>query len=174
MGARVSQITSLTIVYSTVYSDADQRKYQSSASLAFVRGIHRGRVNSPHKWPVTQKMFPFDNVIMVTHKILPHTYLQTQQWWVWPAKARRTAINSDLPGQNGRHFADNTFKRISLNENVRDAIKISLKVVPRGPINNIPALVQIMAWRRPGDKPLSEPMLYQLTDAYMRHWEEMS
>ena len=59
-----SQITSLTIVYSTVYSDADQRKHQSSASLAFVRGIHRGPGNSPHKWPVTRKMFPFDDVIM--------------------------------------------------------------------------------------------------------------
>ena len=65
MGAIASQITSLTIVYSTVYSDADQRKHQSSASLAFVWGIHRGPVNSPHKWPITRKMFPFDDVIMV-------------------------------------------------------------------------------------------------------------
>ena len=64
MGMTASQITHLTIVYSTVYSGADQRKHQSSASLAFVRGIHRGPVNSPHKWPVTQKMFPFDDVIM--------------------------------------------------------------------------------------------------------------
>ena len=66
MGAIASQITSITIVYSTVYSDADQLKHQSSASLAFVRGIHRGPVNSPHKWPVTRKMFPFDDVIMRT------------------------------------------------------------------------------------------------------------
>ena len=65
MGPIASQITSLTSVYSTVYSDADQRKYQSSASLAFVRVIHRGPVNSPHKWPVTRKMFPFDDVIML-------------------------------------------------------------------------------------------------------------
>ena len=64
MGMIASQITSLTIVYLTVYSDADQRKYQSSASLAFVRGIHRGPVNSLHKWPVTRKCFPFDDVIM--------------------------------------------------------------------------------------------------------------
>ena len=64
MGAIASQITSLTIVYLIVFSDADQRKHQSSASLAFVRGIHRGPVNSPHKWPVTRKMFPFDDVIM--------------------------------------------------------------------------------------------------------------
>ena len=64
MDTIASQITSLTIVYSTVYSDADQRKHQSSAPLAFSRGIHRGPVNSPHKWPVTLKMFPFDDVIM--------------------------------------------------------------------------------------------------------------
>ena len=59
-----SQITGLTIVYSTVYRGADQRKHQSSASLAWVRGIHQSPVNSPHKWPVTRKMFPFDYVIM--------------------------------------------------------------------------------------------------------------
>ena len=64
MGAKASQITSLTIVYSTVYSGADQSRHQSSASLAFVWGIHRGPVNSPHKWPVTRKMFPFDDVIL--------------------------------------------------------------------------------------------------------------
>ena len=64
MGAIASQITSLTIVYSNVYSDADQRKHPRSASLAFVRGIQRGPVISPHKWPVTWIMFPFDDVIM--------------------------------------------------------------------------------------------------------------
>ena len=64
MGAMASQITSLTIVYSTVYSGADQRRHESSASLAFVRGIHRVPVNSPHKWSVTRKVFPFDDVIM--------------------------------------------------------------------------------------------------------------
>ena len=53
-----------TIVYSTVYSCKDQRKHESSASLAFVRGIHRWPVNSPHKWPVTGKLFPFDDVSM--------------------------------------------------------------------------------------------------------------
>ena len=64
MSAMASQITRLIIVYSTVYSGTDQRKHKSSASLAFVRGIHRSPVNSPHKWPVTWKMFPFDDVIM--------------------------------------------------------------------------------------------------------------
>ena len=74
MSTMASQITNLTIVYSTVYSDADQRKHQSSASLAFVWGIHRGPVNSPHKWPVTRKMFPFDDVIM----------RQAYMHWQWP------------------------------------------------------------------------------------------
>ena len=59
-------------------------------------------------------------------------------------------------------FADDTFKRISFNENIRISIKISLKFVRKGPINNNPALVQIMAWRRSGDKPLSEPMMISL------------
>ena len=64
MVAMASQITSLTIVYSAIYLSVDQRKHQSSASLAVVRGIHRGPVNSPHKGPVTRKIFPFDDVIM--------------------------------------------------------------------------------------------------------------
>ena len=64
MSAIESQINSLTIVYTTVYPGADHRKHQSSASLAFVQGIHRWLVNSPHKGTVTRKMFPFDDVIM--------------------------------------------------------------------------------------------------------------
>ena len=70
MGAMASQITILTIVYSTVYSDADQRKHQSSVSLASVWGIHRRPVKSPHKWPVTRKMFPFDDVIMQLRRVV--------------------------------------------------------------------------------------------------------
>ena len=64
MGTIASEITSLVSVYSTTQLGADQRKHQSSASLAFVRGIHRRPVNSPHNGPVTRKMFPFDDVIM--------------------------------------------------------------------------------------------------------------
>ena len=64
MGTTAFQITSLTIVYSTVYLGGDQRQYKSFASQAFVRGIHRWPVDSPHKWPVTRKMIPFDDVIM--------------------------------------------------------------------------------------------------------------
>ena len=66
IGTMALQITSLTIVYSTVYSRTDQRKHQSSASLVFVSGIHRWPVNSPHKGPVTLKMLPIDDVIMFT------------------------------------------------------------------------------------------------------------
>ena len=74
MGAIASQITSLTIVYSSVYSSADQRKHQSSTSMAFVRGIHRWPVNSPHKWLVTRKMFPFDDVII---------HFDSWPFWCW-------------------------------------------------------------------------------------------
>ena len=73
MMAIASQITSLTIVFSAVYSGAHQRKHQSSASLAFVQGIHRGPVNSPHKWPVTRRMFPFDDVIMTLKNPISNT-----------------------------------------------------------------------------------------------------
>ena len=71
-------------------------------------------------------------------------------------------LNSLRPRRNGRHFADNIFRCILLNENIWITIQISLKFVPKGPINNIPVLVQIMAWRRPGDKPLSEPKMVSL------------
>ena len=72
------------------------------------------------------------------------------------------ALNTLRPRQNGRHFTDDTFKRIFLNQNVRNSINISLKFVPKDRIHNITLLVQIMAWCRPGDKPLSEPMTVRL------------
>ena len=204
-----SQITSLMVVYSTVYSDADQRKHHSCASLAFVWGIHRRPVNSPHKWPVTRKMFPFDDVIMChsrgrqppppdpathTHHWYHHTqtvmlltdYLIVISWlspyhcsalsWdyhtipisnsirlncrtnmgiVYICLHFSCFINSFPPGQNDRHFADDMFKCIFLNGNILISNKISLKYVPWGLIDNMPALVQIMVWRRSGDKPLS-------------------
>ena len=81
MGAIASQISGLTIVYSTVYSGADQRKHQSSVSLAFVRGVHRWPVNSPHKWPVTRKMFSFDDVIMIK--------------WMWKCSFSNTTASSN-------------------------------------------------------------------------------
>ena len=71
-------------------------------------------------------------------------------------------INTLRLRENGRHFPDEILKCIFFNEKIWISIKISLKFVPKGPINNIPALVQTMAWRRPGDKPLSETMLDSL------------
>ena len=83
-----SQITSLAIVYSMVYSGADQRKHQSSASLTFVRGIHRGPVKHRHKWPVTRKMFPFDDVIIYWNNRYPdcydnYCYNCYYHWYYW-------------------------------------------------------------------------------------------
>ena len=71
-------------------------------------------------------------------------------------------VNTLRPRQDGRHFPDDIFKCIFLNENVWISLKIWLKFVPKVPMNNIPAMVQIMAWRRSGDKPLSEPMMISL------------
>ena len=68
-------------------------------------------------------------------------------------------FNTLRPRQDGRHFSDDIFNCIFLKENARISLKKSLKFVPKVRINNIPALVQIMAWRRSGDKPLSEPMV---------------
>ena len=67
------------------------------------------------------------------------------------------------------NVADDIFKCIFLNENDRNPIQFSLKFVPRTPIDNTPALVPVMAWRRKGDKPLPEPMMIQFIDTYMRH-----
>ena len=101
-------------------------------------------------WWVVIEMWWFSSVVStITHdSILAHDY-----------HGELTMINTLRPRQNGRYFADDIFKCIFLNENVWIPIWISLKFVPKGPINNIPALVQIMAWRRPGNKPLSEPMM---------------
>ena len=103
-------------------------------------GNHQWHVGSTHRRPVTWKRFR----------------VMTPSWF---GKMCRRTIYTLRPRQNGRHFADDIFKRIFFNEKGWISIKISLKFVPKAPINNIPALVQIMAWRRVGDKPLSEPMM---------------
>ena len=95
---------------------------------------------------------------LIISKVPWHSPAGNIHWKCWKCHL----LNTLRPRQNGRHFADDTFKRIFMNENFRISINISLKFVPKGLINNIPALVQIMAWRRPGDKPLSEPMMVNL------------
>ena len=115
-----------------------------------------------------RETFKFWNLVHPISEIWRHIYAPPRtasDWFHGPliplsmGNCQWTCINTLRPRQNGRHFADDIFKCILLNENVLIPNKISLKFVPEGPINNIPALVQIMAWRRPGDKPLSEPMM---------------
>ena len=134
MSVMASQITSLAIVYSTVYSGADQRKHQSSASLGFVRGIHRWLVNSPHKGPVTWKTFPFDDVIMFIYcvwchlsfimqgKLLQkivramwHRLVKFLPWGPWLHCIH--ALNTLRLRQNGQHFQttlSNAFSRMKM------------------------------------------------------------
>ena len=78
-------------------------------------------------------------------------------------------INSSLPGKNGRHFAEDIFKYSFMKEKFCIYIQTSLKFVPKGPIDNQSALAQVKAWRGTGDKPLHEPMLNYLPDAYKQH-----
>ena len=106
------------------------------------------------------------------HKIIPKDLMQIclfiartmhKQFQSWSAQPHTYQVshsfNTLRPRQNGRHFPEDIFKWIFLNENVWILIIFSLKFVPQGSNNNIPALVQIMTWRRPGDKPLSEPRM---------------
>ena len=164
------QITSLTVVYSTVYSDADQRKHQSSASLAFVWGIHRDRWIPRTKGQLRGKCFHLMTSSCVHHvndcecdECIGLAWLMEVNYTSCPYQtAPSHNINTLRPRQDGRRFPDDTFERIFFNENVIILIKISLIFLPYGPINNIPVLVQIMAWRRSGDKPLYEPMMGRL------------
>ena len=89
-------------------------------------------------------------------------FVENWPCYTWIFHLVNPDINSLRTTQNGRHFPDGIFQCIFLNENVCISLKISLKFVPDVRMNNIPALVQIMAWRRPGDKPLSEPMMVNL------------
>ena len=101
--------------------------------------------------------------------ILPAYFIEGNKWYIDSVKITHIySINTSRLRQNGPHFAD-IFKRIFFNENVSIAIKISLQFVPEGPINNIPALVQMMALHQPGDKPLSEPMMVRSLAPIWKH-----
>ena len=97
MSATASQITSLMIVYSTVYLGVDQRKHQSSASLAFVRGIHQSPVNSPHKWPVMRKIFPFNDIIMKSPHWFPIFHFTVTCCSITITITKTTYVHSRLP-----------------------------------------------------------------------------
>ena len=167
MSAMASQITSLTIVYTTVYS----RKTSKLCVTDFGRGIHWWPVNYLHKGPVTRKIVPLDDVInkdMLLRTYPIHLIILLQPGLIICADSRRQALcpeyqfNTLRARQSGRHIPDDILKCIFLNKNVWILIKISLKFVPKGRMNNIPVLGQITAWRRPGDKQLSEPKMVSL------------
>ena len=114
------------------------------------------------------------NDIFVSVQATPYFIVRNQSCWY--VNIVYTDIDTDNGecswyriGQNGRLFADDIFRGIFVYEKFCILVRISLKIVLKGPIDNNPALVQITAWRRIGDKPLSEPMLTWFTDAYMRH-----
>ena len=163
MGTMASQITSLTIVYSIVSSGADKK----NPSKLRVTGLCAGNSPGTGEFPaqmasnmVTRKKFPFDDVITKPHhisqcfNILASNTTSYQSYvkyhFVLCISYRKLVIKILGPRQNDRHFSDDIFKRIFVIGNVRISLKISLKFVPN---------VQIMFWRRPGDWPLSEPMI---------------
>ena len=134
------------------------------------------QVNAPgsHWWKVN--INSATGLVLSGHKTITWTNVdkdpfhlmvsQTTQWMnmIWHTSSDtggiyRSYLDSSPPEQNGRHFADDFFRCIFVNENFCILINSSLNFVPKGPIDNHPALVQIMAWRWIGDKPLSEPML---------------
>ena len=82
-------------------------------------------------------------------------------------------VNILMPGQDGRHFPDGIFIYIFSNENAWILVSISLRFVPKGPINNIPSSIQTMVWRRSGDTPLSGAKMALFNDVHMRHWRSM-
>ena len=99
---------------------------------------------------------------VATFHFISRKYIWNSIYKTFTILFRPQRINTLRLRQNGRHFTDDTFKYIFLNENIIISATISLKFVPKGLIDNIPPLVQIMAWRQPGNKPLSEPMMVRL------------
>ena len=153
MSVMVSQITSLTIVSSTIYSSAEQRKHQSSASVAFVRWIHRWPVHSPHKGPVTRKMFPFDDVIMIILWVIFTIYPpKTNMVQLWCVGWNYLLYSAILQTQFSNAFCKTFFDIL---------MKISMKFVLWGTINDESTLVQVTAWHRTGEPttPICVPKL---------------
>ena len=149
---------STKIIYRTLNNTANKMGLCRSVMYKWQ---HRQRLcNTCLHFPKTDWSFGSQHLMTVIWESYRLESIETMEYdTVWNKKY---SINTLRPRQNDRLFAGDTFKHIFLNENNKISIKISLKFVPKGPINNIPAMVQIMAWRRPGDKPLSEPMVVSL------------
>ena len=154
MTTMASQITSLTVVYSTVYADAGQRKHQSSALLAFVWGIHRPRWIPRTKGQLRGKCL----------------HLMTSSWKlkaVVHVVFMLYPINDRGRDEMCRQVAKGTFKCIFVNGNIWILIRISLESVPIVPTDNKTVLLYIMVWHRTGDRSLSELVMILLTGAYI-------
>ena len=137
-------------------------------------GISKGTFEIPHKiscpyieWYVVCGEVKIQELPDLQPLWQPHYVINMGQCFHW-----NTYIDTLRPRQNGHHFAVNILKYIFLNENVWISIKISMQFVPKDPINNIPAMVQIMVWHGSGDKPLSEPMMTLFTDSFFFPFQE--
>ena len=145
-----------------------------NAIAAYLAGFLKGNHTKTEEL-IIYNIKRHDTLVLTSVGDMPTTSMSMlSESYTISRRSREGTINTLRPGWNEPQFADDIFKRIFFNENVWISIKISLKFVPKGPINNIPALVQIMAWRRSGDKPLSKSMMVLFTDAYMRHSASMS
>ena len=135
------------------------------ARFAFCGWFNKKILSYPYRNPHCR-----DKVILLSyylHNVISYTGMTTSSYWIRTQvlcfhMSCQAMIDSLRLRWNRLRFADDIFKWIFLNENVWISIKISLKFVPLGPINNIPALVQIMAWHWSGNKPLSEPLMNNL------------
>ena len=138
MGSMASQITSLPIVHSTVYSGAYQRKHQSSASLAFVPGIHRGPVNSPHKWLITRKMFPLmtSSWFCVQNDVSGFAILVTRAQPNWTLKPVNTAarVNTRVGLYCEGEFGGNQWTRSILND-LDETLQQQIYIVSRNSVS---------------------------------------
>ena len=149
-----------------------ENKSRDNRSNSFIQFFYRN----------IYRKFLLDNLEFVLYCSIPQYLLMFGFSWIRPFNSLKLIWAPQLdillsilsPRQKRRHFADDIFKCNFLNENVWIPIKSSLKFVPQSPVNNIPALVQIMFWRRTGERPLSEPMMTHFSDAYMRHSASMS
>ena len=171
--SKVNAVASEHLAYKMVTSRTNLSMYTAiywvqhirhEVSSNVTRACWHGYLKSGRSWPVAvDTIYAFNNSIVFAYihaklsVIIPHPYPNFSDVWVKPP------FNTLMPRQNGRHFPDDIFKCILLEWNCMNFDKKnSLKFVLKDPINNIPALVRIMAWYRPGDKPLSDPMMVRL------------
>ena len=134
MNAIASEITSRRFVNSTVYSGADRGKHESSASLAFVRGIHRGPVDSTHKWPVTRKMFPFDDVIIYPWELHPE-FCAKRLAILWPSLRWRHNRRDGVSNHQPHDIYSTVYSDGDQRNHQSSASLAFVRGIHRGPVN---------------------------------------